>query len=208
VEEGLRRIPLSRRSHIIGFQPLATGIVEHESALERDFVTLTSFLDAHASITSQPITLTFQDAGRARRYTPDYLVRWSDLRTELIEIKYQADLDANQERLLPAFAVARAWASEFGASFRTVTEHDIRGPVLKNVQRLLPLRDAPLDAESAARVLAAARSLEAPTFGGVLEELRAHRLVALATLWRLIARGALRVDLSAPIGFDTHLCVP
>jgi hypothetical protein len=40
----LRCIPLSRRSHIIGVQPLATGIVEHESALERDFVTLTCLL--------------------------------------------------------------------------------------------------------------------------------------------------------------------
>lgn len=34
----VRRIPLSRRSHIIGFQPLATGTAEHESALERGFV--------------------------------------------------------------------------------------------------------------------------------------------------------------------------
>ncbi len=202
----MRRIPLSRRSHIIGFQPLATGIVEHESALERDFVTLTSFLDAGASITSQPITLSFRDAGRARRYTPDFLVRWSDQRTELIEVKYQADLNANQERLQPAFVVACAWAKEHGASFRTATEHDIRGPALKNAQRLLPLRDTPLDAEWAARVLAITRSLEAPTFGDVLEELRADRSAALATLWRLIARGTLRVDLSAPIGFDTHLC--
>ena len=71
----MRRIPLSRRSHIIGFQPLPTGTAEHESALERDFVTLTSFLDPTASIISQPVTLTFRDDLRARRYTPDYLIR-------------------------------------------------------------------------------------------------------------------------------------
>jgi len=87
-----------QRSHITGFQPLATGVAEHESALERDFVTLTAFLDAHASVTSQPITLSFRHEGRARRYTPDFLVRWSTLRTELIEVKYQADLDANKEQ--------------------------------------------------------------------------------------------------------------
>ncbi len=204
----MRCIPLSRRSHIIGFQPLATGIVEHESTLERDFVTLTSFMDAGASITSQPVTLTFRDASRSRRYTPDYLVRWSDRRTELIEVKYQADLEANQERLQPAFEVAREWAKEQGASFRTATEHEIRGPAFKNVQRLLPLRDVPLDAELAARVLAVTRSLEPPTFGGVLEALRAQRSAALATLWRLIARGTLRVDLSEPIRFDTELSTP
>jgi D-amino-acid dehydrogenase len=57
----LRRIPLSHRSHIIGFQPLTTGIAEHESALERDFVTVTSFLEPGASITSQPVTISFLD---------------------------------------------------------------------------------------------------------------------------------------------------
>ncbi len=72
-ERTSRRIPLSRRSHITGFQPLARGVAEHESALERDFVTLTSFLDADASISAQPIALTFRHEGRTRRYTPDYL---------------------------------------------------------------------------------------------------------------------------------------
>lgn len=201
----MRSIPLSRRSHIIGFQPLAAGIVRHESALERDFVTLASFMDANALITSQPVTLVFRNAGRPRRYTPDYLVRWGDQRTELIEVKYQADLEANQERLQPAFAAAREWAQGHGAAFRTATEHEIRGPALKNAQRLLPLRDVPLDAELVARVLAATRSLEQPTFGSVLNALQAQRSTALATLWHLIARGTLHVDLSEPIRFDTQL---
>lgn len=201
----MRSIPLSRHSHIIGFQPLATGSVRHESALERDFVTLTSFMDGKASITSQPATLVFRDAGRSRRYTPDYLVHWSDQRTELIEVKYQADLEANRERLRPAFATAQEWAKERGASFRTVTEREIRGPALRNAQRLLLLRDAPLDAELAARVLVAARSSERPTFGSVLDVLETQRSAALATLWRLTARGTLHVDLSEPIRFDTQL---
>jgi hypothetical protein len=56
-----RQIPLSHRSHIIGFQPLANGTAAHESTLERDFVTLTSFADPTAIIVSQPITLHFED---------------------------------------------------------------------------------------------------------------------------------------------------
>jgi hypothetical protein len=72
----LRRIPLSRRSHVIGFRALATGTTEHESALERDFVTLTSFLHPDALITAQPITLTFRDGASLRRYTPDFLVQY------------------------------------------------------------------------------------------------------------------------------------
>ena len=73
----MRRIPLSRRSHIIGFQPLPTGTVEHESALERDFVLLTLFDDPAVRVRSQPVTLNFVHEGRQRRYTPDYLVEGS-----------------------------------------------------------------------------------------------------------------------------------
>ena len=73
----MRKIPLSHRSHVIGFQPLATGAAAHESALERDFVTLTAFLDPAASITAQPITLTYINEGIRHRYTPDYLVHRS-----------------------------------------------------------------------------------------------------------------------------------
>lgn len=75
----MRRIPLSRRSHITGFQTLTvSGLTEHESALERDFVALTTFRDAAARIISQPITLSFREGPTARRYTPDFLVHWGE----------------------------------------------------------------------------------------------------------------------------------
>jgi TnsA-like endonuclease N terminal len=207
-ERTSRRIPLSRRSHITGFQPLVTGTAEHESALERDFVTLTAFLDAYASITSQPITLSFRHDGRARRYTPDFLVRWSNRLTELVEVKYQADLDANEEELRPAFDAARAWADESGAVFRAVTDHEIRGPTLVNAKRLLPLRKLPIDREIAIRLLEAVGSMERPTFGQVVAAPRVNRAAAVATVWRLIARGQLLVDITTPITLNTMLALP
>jgi hypothetical protein len=84
----LRRIPLSRRTHMSGFQPLATETTEHESALERDFVTLARFLPPDASITSQPITLSFRNGATMRRYTPDFLVRHPTSWAELVKVKY------------------------------------------------------------------------------------------------------------------------
>jgi hypothetical protein len=203
----LRRIPLSRRSHIIGFQPLATGTTEHESALERDFVTLTSFLHPDASIASQPITLAFCHGATMRRYTPDFLVRYRTGRAELIEVKYRADLRKNWRRLKPAFAAARHWAHEHGAVFRIANERNVRGPMLDNAKRLLPLRRAPVDAVVTALILSAARSTQTATFGNVLAAVPLSRQVSLAALWRLIARGTLQVDLSAPITFDTPVSV-
>jgi hypothetical protein len=203
-----RRIPLSRRSHIIGFQPLATGTVAHESALERDFVTLTSFVDSTALISSQPVTISFYDGALRRRYTPDFLVsRLGISCSELVEVKYQADLRADEARLRGAFDAARSWAAERYRSFRIVTEREIRGPLLNNAKRLLPLRNAPLDRRMTLLAFTAARSLEKPTFGTLLATLP-DRQHALATLWRLIARGALRVDLAAPIVLDTPIAIP
>jgi hypothetical protein len=203
----LRQIPLSRRSHIIGFQPLATGTTEHESALERDFVTLTSFLHPDVSIISQPVTLTFRDNAMTRRYTPDFLVRYLSGHAELIEVKYRTDLRGNWSRLKPGFVAARHWAREQGAVFRIATERSIRGPVLDNAKRLLPLRRAPVDAGVIELVLNAARSTGTATFGGLLAVLPLNRQAGLAALWRLIARGTLRVDLAAPITFDTRVSI-
>jgi hypothetical protein len=196
----LRRIPLSRRSHIIGFQPLPSGPVEHESALERDFVTLTSFTEPTVSITSQPVTIHYFDGRTRRRYG-------ARRRTELIEIKYDADLRSNQERLQTAFAAAKAWALERCGTFRVVTELEIRGPHLTNAQRLLPLRHVPLDLERSASLLAATRSQHSATIGSVLAAVPGDS-ISLSTLWRLIARGSLRADLSAAISFDTAIFAP
>ena len=186
---------------------LATGTAEHESALERDFVTLTSFLHPDASIISQPVTLTFRDNAKSRRYTPDFLVEHSAAPAELVEVKYRADLRTNWMRLKPGFVVARAWARKHGAAFRIATERSIRGSKLDNARRLLPLRQAPLDPGVAELVLSAMRSEQITTFGDVLAAVPVSRQAGLAALWRLIARGRLRVDLAAPITFDTRVSI-
>lgn len=204
----VRRIPLSRRSHITGFQPQSLGVTEHESALERDFVTLVRFADAAAQITAQPVTIEFQDQARMRRYTPDFLVRWSTGGAELIEVKYQADLRHLGKQLRPRFVAARHWAREHGASFRVATERFIRTPRLMNAQRLLPLRSAWLDPEAALRVRTALVSRMQSTLGELLQQLPGERGAMLGTLWRMIARGALRVDLDVPITLGSPIGLP
>lgn len=204
----MRRIPLSRRSHIIGFQPLPTGTAEHESALERDFVVLSSFLDPQAVITAQPITITFQVRAVTRRYTPDYSVAWSDGKREIVEVKYLSDLRANQERFKERFAAMEDWARARGASFRVATEREIRGCALENCKRLLPLRTAAFDPDIARSVVSAVRRLAAPTFDAVMTAVPLDRPSVLATLWCLLARGALYVDLALPITPSSIIKLP
>ena len=199
----MRRIPLSRRSHVTGFSCLESGIVEHESALERDFVILTSFADPKATIVSQPMTIPFEDNGARRRYTPDFSVRWSDGRFELVEVKYWAELRENWSWLWPGFSIAREVARKNDGSFRVVTERSIRGPRLENATRLTPLRRAAINPVAAEQALHAACSLAEPTFMHVVEAMDCDREIALGAVWRLIAQGRLAVDFDAPIRANT-----
>ena len=204
----MRRIPLSRRSHIVGFQTDASGLIEHESALERDFVILTRFRDAAAKIVSQPVTLSFLDGIQSRRYTPDFWVRWGDGTAELIEVKYWEDLKKQWSMLRPGFIAARKWAREQGATFRIATQRRIRGPFLENAKRLLALRSVPLDQTLADLVRSVLGSLPDPTFGALAAAVPYERSAVLGALWRMIARGELGADLTVPIGLQTRLRLP
>lgn len=201
----MRRIPLSRRSHVTGFQILPGGITEHESALERDFVTLATFTDPLATIIPQPITLPFRHAGIPRRYTPDYLVRWTTGVSELVEVKYRSDLREQWKRLRPAFVAARAWCSEHGGKFRIATDRSIRGVQLANVKRLLPLRTAHLDAAEVAQVYALMAAATSMTLASLIAALPGDRATTLATIWRMIARGVLRADLGVPLDMNASV---
>jgi len=193
---------------VTGFNAVPTGMTEHESALERDFVTLSSFADRDAKITSQPITIRFEHDGDRRRYTPDFLVEWSDGRSELVEVKYRADLRAGWKRFRPAFAAGRRWIRERGGSFRIATDRTVRCPALDAAKRLLPLRSATLDPDLAKTTLAMVRTLRDPTFQELANAMPAAREEALGVIWRMIAQGMLRIDVSAPIVPATRIGLP
>src|SRR5713226_7658806 len=104
----------------------------------------------------------------------------------------------------PAFAAARDWASSNDARFRIATERGIRGPLLEAAKRLLPLRNAPVDVVLAELAITFARD-HATSFGQLVDVLPASREASLAVVWRLIARGALVVDLTKPITAETQV---
>lgn len=203
----MRRIPLSHRSHVIGFQTLPTGLAEHESALERDFVMLTSFLDAGATIISQPMTISFEHDGLRRRYTPDFEVRWIDGSVEIVEVKYRTDLRADWRRLKPAFAAASALARSRGARFRIATERSIRSPMLGAAKRLLPLRGTVIDPTLALQARNAVGRSGLP-FADLVERMSGSRPAALGTVWRMLASGELGADFSTPIVEDSWISPP
>ncbi len=204
----MRRIPLSRRSHVTGFAVSDSQTIEHESALERDFVIVTRFLDPSARIASQPLTLVYEHQGRHRRYTPDFRVVWGSGLSELIEVKYRADLRSGWSTLRPKFVAARNAALVAGERFRIATERGIRGALLDNARRLLPLREAAVDEYLSEQVLKTVGTMPEATLARVIEETPGDRSVVLGTVWRLMARGQLSFDRYAPIVPATRVAVP
>jgi hypothetical protein len=162
----MRRIPLSRRSHITGFRPL----------------------DGEAGRARERARTGFRDAGDVPRrwrhdylaadhdrvpgrcaVAPDFRVIWTHISSELVEVKYRADLRTHWVRLRPGFVAARTLVKESCCRFRIATERGIRGPMLANARRLLPLHGVPLDPATSEQALRAAQSLRDPAFGQIVD---------------------------------------
>lgn len=208
----VRSIPLSHRSHIVGRQPLAPGMrsIAHESGLERDFVLLCRFDPDVVMVEEQPVTIDWTDAeGRKRRYTPDYRVARRSS-TEIVEVKYRADLKAGWQTFRPAFTAARDWAIRQGMRFRIATDHGIRGPRLNNARRLVPRQGDPADPKIAARTLDVLTD-QGCSFSDVVTMATTPEMPSgfvLATLWGMIARRNILTDLNREITASSLLWRP
>lgn len=121
-------------------------LVAHESALERDYALLQEFSAEVAWFEEQPVTIPYlHPSGTTRPYTPDFLVRYYDpgRPPTLAEIKYQVELVRDKDNLVPRFDAGRAYAAKQGWVFETVSEIEIRTPLLKSAKFLLPFRFEP-----------------------------------------------------------------
>ncbi|MEY9903780.1 hypothetical protein ABIG06_001668 [Bradyrhizobium sp. USDA 326] len=194
MEDELRRIPLSRRSHVAGFQAL-DRMAEHESALEGDFVTLASFMDASAVVTAQPVTIHFEQRGAGG----DTHRTFASTGAMAIARSSRSNTGLTPSWLTPLSAdfCGRAKLRTLARS-RIATERGIRFPQLDNAKRLLPLGSAPVDTVLAEGAVAHACA-HAVSFGDLIDALPISREASLAEVWRLIARGALIVGLTMPI---------
>lgn len=68
-----------------------------ESILERDFFTILEFENDVMSYEEQPFRINYQLNGVSTRYTPDALVTYKDGLQKVFEVKYQNEIDSNQE---------------------------------------------------------------------------------------------------------------
>lgn len=92
IQHRVRVIRPSKGVNIRGYQPVRKGhpLVAFESLLEKATIKALARCPASISIVAQPITIHFHVANQPYRYTPDLLVEFSSLPTQLQRLGFEA----------------------------------------------------------------------------------------------------------------------
>ncbi len=191
----------------------ASAPAQFESTLERDFYTLLEFAPEVAYFEVQPVSISWHDGHRSRRYTPDVVVSYRDdakppRPAMLCEVKYRSELKERWAELHPKLRSGVRYARRNGMRFKIITETEVRTPYLINAKFLLPFRRAEIDASHAALLLDTMRELRQATPAALLAAVfrdEWHRAALLPALWSLIASFRISADLHAPITMDSPI---
>lgn len=146
----VRRIVPSHSSltgRLVGWK--ASEPIQFESSLERDLAFLLEFDQHVLEYDVQPLTIKYEDEfGRKRRYTPDFLVKYSPyssvvskMKPTLYEVKYRDDLKKNWNELKPKFKAGISYARDKNMIFKIITEKEIRTERLWNARFLFSYKE-------------------------------------------------------------------
>jgi len=205
-----RRIGPGRRS-VTGSIVVGGTSVPFESSLERDLLIVLAFDRSVRCVHAQPVRIVWwDDRGRSRRYTPDFLVEHRAAPSMLCEVKYRADFWADWPAAKPRYRAARRRAREAGVTFSILTEVEVRGPYLDNVVFLRGYTDRLRDEGKEDHLMQMLAALgEATPSALLLAAYRSdeNRMRALSSLWRLIATRRICADLCAPLTMQSPIWV-
>jgi hypothetical protein len=207
-----RNIKITTRS-LRAIQPSEKNgrAVHAESALERDVCCLLEFDPQVVEFVEQPVTISYVDRGKVRRYTPDFFVRYATGKPpQLIEVKYAADLVAKQGEFTARFQAAHQYAQAQGWEFSIWTEAEIKTPYLKNAKFLLRFRSSIVVARPEYRklLLELVAQLGRATPAQILLlafESPERQAELLPALWHLVSTHQLGCNLAEPLTMSSLL---
>lgn len=164
-------------------------------------VRLLEFDRSIVTYSEQPEPLTYHEDGVARKYTPDFLAR-TDAGYTVFEVKpYEI---ANSEPWKSRLNHLSKLYREMGFEYRVMTEVEIRRePRLSNVVTLLRYQRQSVPEEASELIV---RMLEAGpmTLGSLEERVERHHLDR-TSIYSLLARGQLVIDIDQPLGSGSIL---
>ena len=208
-------------SAVRGVMTIVDGgpLVPFESDLERRFLALLRFDRRVLRVRAQPFSLLFTDtaSGSRRRYTPDFLVQFSEsaglpFKALLVEVKARRDLFRDRRRLRAPLAAARTWAFQApDRAFHVITDKRMAsGAWLRNADILsahLDKRYEPAFLAQCLNLFDSARELQLRTVLERAEQRNLNHAAVLSGIYHLIARRVLDVELGVPISYESWLCL-
>jgi hypothetical protein len=175
-------------------------MIEFESPLERDLISILEFGPIVDAFEEQPITVRWVDgSGKEHTYTPDFLIRFrgqpflrkgSTAKPWLVEVKPQKRLATQWDELRDRLRAAVAEASRRGWLFRILTDRDIRTPYLRNIAFLQCAKGVDVDESFRSRIISLLKA-EPLTLVLILDGLAAtgaSRGIVLAQIWKMVLR--------------------
>jgi predicted nuclease of restriction endonuclease-like RecB superfamily len=114
-------------------------MIPWESTLERDFIKILDYDQTIIHFEFQPVEINYFFQGKKRMYYPDFLVRKSDMKVYIFEVKAYSKL--NHPKNLIKYQVGKKYCSENNMIYAVVTEKDIRqGYLIENIDLLTEAR--------------------------------------------------------------------
>jgi hypothetical protein len=222
----ITRVITSSPVKVTGTTP---GDQRFESFLEEEFLVSLRFRRDVESFERPTESIPWKDkTGKMRSYTPDVIVRFRPPddqekgRVVIFEVKPDFEKEAgtpasrlprreDDEENELKWAAAERWAEGRGWTFKVVRSTDIRGSYLQNAKFLVKYVERQYPDQGADRLLSILGA-EGPM---ALQDLmkraepdRIQRAAIYPTLYVLMVRGEIEVDLSLPLSNSSTLKVP
>jgi hypothetical protein len=197
-----RRIKKSRRGQSGYFQSRKNGgAIAYESTLERDFFYQLEWDQRVSHFREQPLSISYRANGRRKPHVPDVLFVRSSGDVVLVDVKYRSEIFERWTDLHPAFRAAARFAADYGWRYKLMTETEIRNRSLRNIRLLIPYRSNELASDRTADVINALNDQKS-SVRDIVQRIRRSDIdsaYCLATIWTLVAKGVLAVDLEQPL---------
>jgi hypothetical protein len=195
-------------------------MVEFESPLERDLISIMEFSPIVETFEEQPLTIRWVDAGgKEHLYTPDFLIQFrgqrflrkgSTAKPWLVEVKPQKRLAEQWDDLRDRYRAAVAEAARRGWVFHILTDREIRTSYLRNIAFLQCAKGVDADEVCRSRIVSLLKA-EPVALALILDNVAAagaSRPIVLAQIWKMVLGTELVTDLALPLSMASEFSLP
>lgn len=132
-------------------------MIPWESTLERDFIKILDFDQSILYFEFQPIRIDYIYQGKQNEYYPDFLVRKSDYKEYIYEVKDSSKIEDKKNVIKTQ--VGKKYCQENNMSYVVVTEKDIRkGYLIENLDLLSEVRSATVSKKIMTEIISSAKN--------------------------------------------------